>query len=474
MTFLKSDGRVSLSAVVIAVVLAALGGNSASAQTLTTSASFNGTNGSKPLYGSLISDANGDLFGTTYEGGPSFSIGGDGGAGTVFEIVKSADGFASTPTTLFNFDWIDEYYPMSGLIADANGDLYGTTSSGGAGSLGTVFELAKTNTGNASMPTVLVNFDGPNGAIPESSLIADASGDLFGTTLAGAIGGGTVFEIAKTTSGYASTPTNLVIFGAGGGGSVGGLAADSKGDLFGTTQFGGASGYGTVFEIAKTSTGCNATPITLVSFNGTDGKFPHSGLIIDANGDLFGAARFGGSSGYGTIFEIVNTASGYASTPTILVTFNYADGAFPMGALIADANGNLFGTTSGGGTVGDGTVFEIANTSSGYANTPTTLINLIGTNGAVPEAGLISDLKGDLFGITYGGGTFQQGTVFEVAGSGFVPPKIFTGTPGTPNCVGESLSTLAQTYGGTSYPATSLGYSSVADLQSAAASYCSQ
>src|SRR5438309_1496875 len=138
-----------------------------------------------------------------------------------------------------------------------------------------------------------------------------------------------------------------------------------------------------------------ATLTTLATFNGYDGANPYGGLVADANGNLFGTTLSGGANGNGTVFEIAKTATGYASATT-LVTFNYADGANPFGGLIADANGYLFGTTSGGGVFGGGTVFEIAKTATGYASTPTTLVNFNSADGAYPYASLIADANGNL------------------------------------------------------------------------------
>ncbi len=478
---LMSDSRVSLtssrvnlpSGMLVVFLLSFLAGslictNTSSAQTITTLVSFNGSNGSEPGSGNLVSNANGDLFGTTYSGGAY-------GEGTIFEIVNTANGYAATPTILVSFDYADGAYPISGLIIDADGDLFGTTESGGAFKSGTVFEVAKNANGYASTPATIVSFDIADGSTPQASLIADANGDLFGTTSGGgAYGDGTVFEIAKTTSGYANTPVTLVTFdGYNGGVPLGRLLANSNGDLFGTTLVGGASGHGTVFEILNTASGYDPAPVTLISFGGVDGQYPYSGLITDANGDLFGTTRLGGTSGYGTVFEIANFSSGYSGMPTTLVNFDNFDGAFPRGDLIADANGNLFGTTeSGWGTYGAGTVFEVAKTTNGYASAPTTEISLgnVGGVGSDPYSGLIADLNGNLFGTTF----LNNGTVYEVTGSGFVPPKQFAGSPGTPNCNGDSISTLAQTYGGIAHAAASLGYSGVPGLQSAVNSYCSQ
>jgi hypothetical protein len=411
-------------------------GDIAMTSVLTTLANFTGANGFVPR-GSLIADANGDLFGTTEGGGVN-------GDGTVFEIVKTGSGYAGTPTTLVSFTGTTGASlgadPFGSLIADANGDLLGTTAGGGANNgNGTVFEIVKTGSGYASTPTTLVSFatDASNGAFPLGSLIADANGDLFGTTEVGGVNnnnGGTVFEIVKTGSGYASTPTTLVSFtGANGFSPRGSLIADANGDLFGTTfgtAFQGAANGGTVFEIVKTGSGYASTPTTLVSFTDTDGANPTGDLIADANGDLFGTTSGlagGANNGHGTVFEIVKTGSDYASTPTTLVSFTGANGAAPRGSLIADANGDLFGTTSGEGTSNAGTVFEIVKTGSGYASTPTTLVSFTGTDGAAPLGSLIADASGDLFGTTAGtavrggnGGGTVGGTVFEITGSGFV------------------------------------------------------
>jgi uncharacterized repeat protein (TIGR03803 family) len=124
---------------------------------------------------------------------------------------------------------------------------------------------------------------------------------------------------------------------------------------------GGAYGDGTVFELVNNGGG-SYTPTTLASFNLTDGEYPVAGLVADAAGDLFGTTDVGGANGDGTAFEIAKTGGGYASTPTTLVSFNGADGAGPVAGLIADAAGNLFGTTSDGGEAGCGTVFELSGT----------------------------------------------------------------------------------------------------------------
>jgi uncharacterized repeat protein (TIGR03803 family) len=326
---------------------------------------------------------------------------------------------------LTNFNNANGQSPYGGLIIDANGDLFGTTLAGGTSNTGTVFEIANSASGYSSTPTSLVNLIGYlNGEEPLGGLITDANGDLFGTTYAGgAFDGGTVFEIVKTTSGYASTPITLVNFN--GNGAIGpyphgDLMADANGNLFGTTQNGGTSGNGTVFEIVKTTSGFASTPTTLVNFTYSSGANSYAGLIADANGNLFGTTYDGGAFGAGTAFEIVKTASGYSSTPTILVNFNVTDGQGPQSPLIADASGNFFGTTEYGGASGDGAVFKIVKTTSGYASTPITLVSFNGTNGEGPRGVLLPDANGDLFGTTEYGGLYSDGTLFELTGSGFV------------------------------------------------------
>jgi uncharacterized repeat protein (TIGR03803 family) len=248
---------------------------------------------------------------------------------TVFEIAKTSTGYGPV-TTLASFNGANGANPTAGLIGDAAGDLFGTTSGGGANGYGTVFEIAKTSTGYNSTPITLVSF---NGAGPYAGVISDAAGDLFGTTYGGGPNNyGTVFEIAKTSTGYGPLTTLASFNGANGAGPLGGLISDAAGDLFGTTGWGGAYigssspgiitglGYGTVFEIAKTSTGYNSTPITLWSFNGANGFHPIGGLTSDAAGDLFGTTSGGGANGYGTVFEL--TGTGFVPA----VTFNGTPG----------------------------------------------------------------------------------------------------------------------------------------------------
>jgi len=387
--------------------------------TLMTLVSFDGTDDGAYPQGSLIIDSSGDLYGTTY-------LGGADGEGTVFEIVATPTGYSSTPTTLVSFNNTDGADLQGSLIVDSSGDLYGTTANGGASGDGSVFEITDTLRGGgySNTPTTLASFNNAgDGETPQGSLIADSAGNLYGTASYGGAPNydGTVFEIAKTATGYNSTPIVLAAFnGTDGSHPSSSLIVDTSGNFYGTTPTGGA-GYGTVFEVAKTAMGYNSTPIALVSFNGTDGANPDGSLIADASGNLYGTTASGGADDDGTVFEIAKTAMGYNSAPIVLASFDGTDGEGPSGSLLMDAAGNLFGTTDYGGLNNGGTVFELANTESGYSNTPTTLVSFDDTDGALPTGSLIADAAGNLYGTTDEGGAYDdQGTVFEITDSGFV------------------------------------------------------
>jgi uncharacterized repeat protein (TIGR03803 family) len=467
----------------VIAAFAAMSGHSRAAD-LTTLVSFCAqigcADGAEPQAGLLV-DANGNLFGTTSGGGSTAPICPDG-CGTAFEIAKTAGGYASTPITLVSFAGTYGLSNPSRLIADANGNLLGTATAIDFQSplFDIVFEIAKTAGGYASTPITLLTLCGQANCVSGVSsdgVIADANGNVFGTTrFNGFFLAGRVFEIPATPGGYGA-PAILINFnGADGYAPIGGLIVDADGNLFGTTAGGGPSEDGTVFEIVNNGTSTApsyaSTPITLASM-------PASGLMVDADGNLFGTTEAGGAYGYGTVFEIAKTAGGYASTPTTLASFNGANGSIPAGDLIADANGNLFGTTSEGGAYNDGTVFEIVKTSSGYASTPTTLVSFNGFNGSAgvigntfrPSTGVIADANGNLFGTTAGGGAYGYGTVFEITGSGFIPPGVLAGTPGQANCIGKSDLALAQKYRGLLNAAITLGYSSQG-LQNEVMMYC--
>jgi uncharacterized repeat protein (TIGR03803 family) len=332
-----------------------------------------------------------------------------GGANSQGTVFEMAAG-SGTITTLASFNDFSGAHPFAGLVRDTQGNLFGTTTSRGVNNKGTVFELAA----GSSTITTLASFNGANGANPRAGLVRDAQGNLFGTALdGGAHHSGTVFELAAGSG----TITTLASFnGSNGANPYSGLVRDAQGDLYGTTYQGGANNLGTVFELAAGS----STITTLASFNGSNGAHPFAGLVRDAQGNLFGTTLYGGTNSQGTVFEL---AAG-SGTITTLARFNRANGANPFAGLVRDAQGNLFGTAAGGGANDLGTVFELA----AGSGTITTLASFNYANGAHPFAGLVRDAQGNLFGTAYTGGAYGadvggHGTVFEVSPSAVPEPS---------------------------------------------------
>jgi len=269
--------------------------------------------------------------------------------------------------------------------------------------------------------TSLASFGGGN---PYGGLVEDNKGNFFGTTKSGGTNfDGTVFEIAAGSWTY----TTIGVFaGSNGANPQDTLILDSSGNLFGTTYGGGSSVYGTgtVFELPyNAGTGSYGTISTLASFNLTNGLYPQAGLVEDRSGNLFGTTYRGGSSIYGTVFELPYSAgTGSYGTIRTLASFNLTNGALPWGGLVEDRSGNLFGTTEEGGSSDAGTVFELPyNAGTGRYGAISTLASLNVTNGEYPEGGLVEDSSGNLFGSTAYGGSSDVGTVFELpynAGTG--------------------------------------------------------
>jgi uncharacterized repeat protein (TIGR03803 family) len=423
----------------------------------------NGNDGADP-FGGLIADKNGNLYGTTYIGGTHFSASDNGGI--VFELTPpSTTGGDWTESVLWNFgDGNDGNSAVGTLLMDPSGNLYGTTSQGGASNDGTVFELkAPATTGGEWTESVLWSFGNgkDDGSDPQSNgLIMDASGDLYGTTSKGGthgqlnvtgFGGGTVFELKPpATPGGDWTESVLWNFGKGkdGDSPFFGLIPDKNGNLYGTTAYGGtfassANNGGTVFELKPPATaGGDWTESILWNFGkGNDGFAAYTDLIMDSSGNLYGTTFFGGifggSPADGTVFKLIapSTSSG-KWTESVLWNFgNGTDGVWPYGGVIADTSGNLYGTTNHDG----GTVFELTPPSTiGGDWTESILWGFgSGTDGAGPEAGLLMDISGNLYGTTTEGGTTLSGsddggTVFEInptASGSPTPTPTSTPTP---------------------------------------------
>lgn len=260
-----------------------------------------GQNGDLP-FGSVAFDASGNLFGTTHAGGPRGA-----GEGTVFELTPATDGsWAESVPHVFPGP-PDGYGPRSNVIFDSFGNLYGTTFNGGAHSAGTVFELSPVGDGTWT-ETLLHSFQKNigDGYGPWGGLILDGAGNLYGTTQEGGDNAGTVFELSPDGGGVWSEKV-LHKFGNGtdGNGPIAGLVADSSGNLYGTTLRGGAYNGGIVFKLTPASGGIWTETVLHNFGNGTDGMNPSYGaLAIDSAGNLYGTTINGGKYGGGMIFEI--------------------------------------------------------------------------------------------------------------------------------------------------------------------------
>jgi len=371
------------------LVLAVVTTQSAQAQTFTVLYSFMGSPDGAYPYGGLVRDKKGNLYGTTWGGGSS-------GYGTVFTVDTSG-----TEAVLHSFTGgTDGGHPVAGLIRDKKENLYGTTEEGGSSGYGTVFTVDTSGT-----EAVLYSFAGgtKDGCYPYGGLTRDKAGTLYGTTFnCGASGYGTVFTV--DTSG-----TEIVLHSFSGGTKDGaypdftGLLMDEKGNLYGVTEEGGASNYGTVYKLNKSG----KTLTVLYSFTGgTDGGRPVGGLLRDKKGNLYGITNEGGSSGVGTVFKLNKSG-----TETVLHSFaeDETDGCYPFGTVKNDAKRNLYGTTSLCGASAEGAVYKLSK-----SGTETVLHSFVGSDGAYPYGGLLRDAKGKLYGTTTSGGASFSGTVFKL------------------------------------------------------------
>jgi uncharacterized repeat protein (TIGR03803 family) len=361
-----------------------------------------GENSGSAPYSALVSDSAGNFYGTEY--GSS--------AGLVYELSPAAGGgWTQEILHTFTLNSTDGNMPLGGVILDGAGNLYGTTCAGGNNQYGTVFELKRTKNGWAEF--ILHSFrNSPDGECPTSKLLRDSAGNLYGTTNGGgAHGNGTVFELShkfgaaweeKILYNFASNNYSNV---------VSTLVSDAAGNLYGTTQNGGSYYYyGTVFEVSPQAGG-TWTGTTLHSFNhdnNVDGFYPY-GVVFDGQGNLYGTTYGGGSSNSGVAFEL-SPGSGGVWTENII--FNFAIGN-SASAVIYGPSGDLYGTTGHGGT-GYGTVFELSPQAGGSWALTTLYSFAGGADGEYPVGSLLLDSAGNLYGITTFGGTYDGGTAYKI------------------------------------------------------------
>jgi uncharacterized repeat protein (TIGR03803 family) len=304
--------------------------------TLTTLVNFTGTSGTNkgtnPV-ARLFEASDGNLYGATFAGGTS-------DLGSVFKLAKTA---FTTVTTLVDFTGTTGINlganPAGRLISGADGNLWGTSSTGGASNKGTIFKISPTGT-----LTTVASFNGTNGATPLARLQLASDGNYYGTTSAGgASSNGVVFKLTP-----AGVLTSYSFSGAANGANPQSALIESSGFLYGTAKLGGASNNGAIFKVPLGG----GTPVLVASFGGSNGANPTAALTKASNGNLYGTASAGGANNKGVIYQLTG------ATITGLTSFNTTNGATPESTLIQLSNGDFYGTASFGGTSNQGTVFK--------------------------------------------------------------------------------------------------------------------
>jgi uncharacterized repeat protein (TIGR03803 family) len=363
--------------------------------------SFSGKNDGGAPSAAMTFDSKGNLYGTTNQGGVGLG-------GTVFKLTSSSNGWEESTLYSFTGGKDGGFPGPGTLIFDYEGNIYGTTIGGGTYGFGTVFELKPepNNAWKEKVLYSFKGSKKGDGQQPWAGVTSDESGNLYGTTELGGhasttcpSGCGTVFKL--THSGSVWTEALIYNFKGkqDGAGVPAGVIADKGGNLYGTTSEGGGVGnFGTVFKLAQTK-GVWKEQVLHRFTGGDDGGSPYAGLTLDSAENLYGTTFYGGTSGYGTVFKLSKT--GWRET----VLQNFAastDGGFPYyGTLIFDKAGNLYGTTSVGGCCADGIAFELSPSEEQW--TETVLFSFSGEDGWEPNAGLNFDALGNLYGTTSGG-----------------------------------------------------------------------
>jgi uncharacterized repeat protein (TIGR03803 family) len=349
---------------------------------------------------------------------------------TLTAVLLLAGAFAAgQETSIFSFySQYGDALPIGGLVADAAGNLYGTTFYGGVYGNGMVYELSPGASG--WQMSVLYSFDpnGIDGFGPTSTIVFDKNGNIYGTTEFGGTGSctngfgcGTVYEL--TPSGDATWKENILHDFAGSDGWQihPGLAMDAAGNLYGMATNGGTYKNGTVFEISPKASGWTFNVLHQFT-GGNDGGVPFEGLTVDSAGNLYGVASAGGGKstacryGCGVVFEL--SPSGGTWTETVLHNFtpNANDGRTPSCTLTFDAAGNLYGTTtSGGGPSNAGIVFELSPANGSWSEKVLHNFNEQAGDGNSPSNGVVFDAAGNLYGTTIGGGNHGRGAAYELS-----------------------------------------------------------
>lgn len=360
-----------------------------------------GSDGSSPS-SPLVFDAAGNLYGTTVVGGNGVGCTNNPyGCGTAFEL------------SLHNQQWLEKVLynftvagPTGNIVLDKKGHLYGIYP--GATNIGEAYELMK-GLGQWT-ETTIHSFDYNSDFYPMGGLVADANGNLYGPTQSGGLNGaGDVFELSPNGDG---TFSKSVLYAFTLSGSLGPLVLDSAGSFYGSSPFYGAYGAGTIFKLSLLNGVWVET--TLYSFTGFEnGGSPSTGVTLDRAGNLYGTTQTGGDNNLGIVFKLSPTIGVW--NETILHSFTGAsDGATPQGRVVLDAAGNVYGTAFAGGLYGFGVVFKLSSSGRGQWK-ETALHNFTGAgDGWRPQATLVLDRVGNIYGTTIAGGVNNNGVVFEI------------------------------------------------------------
>jgi len=409
----KPNFNVSLRAAVFALVVVCVlpvgFAQAARAQTYTVIYNFTVSGGVLPAAGLTI-DAAGNLYGTTTQS--SYY-------GSVFKLSHRGSGWVFTPLYLFQ-GGDDGAAPIARVVFGPDGSLYGTTEDGGGlcsgPGCGTVFKLRPPAAAckTALCPwteTVLYRFAGnPDGAVPDSEVVFDAVGNMYGTTLVGGTGGGTVFQMTPSNGGWKESVLHTFIGSDNGDGSrpMGGVLLDKAGNLYGTTQYGGTGqqAYGTLYQLTPTGGGWMENILYNFDFSGSGGYFPFAGLTSDNSGHLYGATTQGALNS-GAVFQIPPSGG------TLIQLYAFETNADcyqqmqwscygPYDSLTMGPDGSLYGTTHSVGAYALGNVFKLTFSQGSWVYT--SLHDFVGSDGAYPNGPLVFDKNGNLYGTTEEGG----------------------------------------------------------------------
>lgn len=401
--------RIKIATLGILIMLQA----TASASTERALWSFGGTGDGRGPTGNLIMDAAGNFYGVTILGG-AYNM------GTVFELSPNGNG-GWTETVLYSFGSQngDGLQPTSGLVMDGNGNLYGTTEFGGANQTGTVFELSPAS-GSGWSETVIYTF-GPHGKgdgyYPASDLALDAQGNLFGTTFGGgAIGEGAVYELSASSARWTETLLHSFPSSAKDGFNpeTGILLGEIQTHLYGSTSTGVEDG--TMYRLWFIND--DWVEKTIHDFDFSDGGGSQTGgdLVMDGSLNIYGASNNAGANGTGSVWEMAYHPTRMRSF-SLLYSFGVdgsGDGTHPQSGVIVGTNGTVYGTTGFGGTNNDGIVFALTKSQNTWQET--ILYSFTGgSDGSAPVGQLIQDKQGNLYGVGLEGGTHGGGVVFEVS-----------------------------------------------------------